>query len=182
MLNRSVARRYAEAFFGIAQDHNKIDQYQQELELIVKTIGEIENFEAYLSHLIIPANEKKNLIKKVFTEDVSESVLNFLLLIVDKRRETYIESIVEEYKELADISRNVAKADLIAAHEVPADEVKALAERLSVSTGKTVQLKQTVDPSLIGGLKIRIGDQIIDATVAKKLEMLRTQLLQMKIS
>lgn len=103
-------------------------------------------------------------------------------MIIDKRREAYIESIVEEYKELADISRNIAKADLITAQEVSEEEVNTLAQKLSASTGKTVHLKQTVDPSLIGGVKIRIGDQIIDGTVAKKLEMLKSQLLQVKIS
>lgn len=182
MLNKTVAMRYAEAFFSIAQDNNKIDEYQQELELIIKNIEEIENLKAYLGHLIIPAKEKKELISKIFADEVSPVVLNFLMIIIDKRREVYLGSIVEEYKELADISRNIAKADLISAQEVPANEVKALAEKLSTSTGKTVQIKQIIDPSLIGGVKIRIGDQIIDGTVAKKLEMLKTQLLQTKIS
>jgi RNA-directed DNA polymerase len=59
---------------------------------------------------------------------------------------------------------------------------KVLAEKLSVSTGKTVQLQQTVDPALIGGIKIRMQDQIIDATVAKRLEMLKEKLKQVKIS
>ena len=182
MLNKSVARRYAEAFFSIAQDHDKIDEYQQELELIAKSIEEIENLKDYLGHLIIPAKEKKELISKIFADQVSQVTLNFLLMIIDKRREVYIGSIVDEYSELADISRNIAKADLITAQEVPADEVEALAEKLSSSTGKTVYLKQTIDPTLIGGVKIRIGDQILDGTVAKKLEMLKSQLIQTKIS
>ena len=58
---------------------------------------------------------------------------------------------MEEYKELADISRNIAKADLISAQEVSEDELNTLAQKLSASTGKTVQLKQVIDPSLIGG-------------------------------
>jgi F-type H+-transporting ATPase subunit delta len=83
---------------------------------------------------------------------------------------------------MADESRNIAKVDLIAAKEVPEDEVKSLAEKLSTSTGKTVQLKLTVDPTLLGGIKLRMGDQIIDGTVAKKLELLRQTLKQAKIS
>lgn len=182
MLNKSVARRYAEAFFSIAQDHSKIDEYQQELELIVETIKGSDDLKQYLDHLLIPAKDKKENITKIFGNHVSQITLNFLLMIIDKRREAYIESIVEEYKELADISRNIAKADLITAQEVSEEEVNTLAQKLSASTGKTVHLKQTVDPSLIGGVKIRIGDQIIDGTVAKKLEMLKSQLLQVKIS
>lgn len=182
MLNKSVARRYAEAFFSIAREANKIDEYQQELEKVVQTIDTVENLQEYFAHLLIPAKEKKEVVKKVFTDQISEITLNFLLMIIDKRRESYIGLIVEEYQDMADESRNIAKAELIAAQEVPDDEIKVLAEKLSASTGKTVQLNQVVDPSLIGGIKIRMGDQIIDATVAKKLAMLKEKMKQVKIS
>lgn len=182
MLNKSVARRYAEAFFSIAQEQDKIDKYQEELELVAETIGEVENLKEYLAHLIIPSREKKELIQKIFADKLSPVTLNFLMMIIDKRREAYISTIVEEYKELADISRNIAKAEIFSAREVSEENIKTLAEQLSASTGKTVYLKQTIDPTLIGGIKIRIGDQIIDGSIAKKLEMLKLQLLQTKLS
>ncbi|NLG33686.1 MAG: F0F1 ATP synthase subunit delta, partial [Syntrophomonadaceae bacterium] len=62
MLNISVARRYAEAFFNIARESNKVDEYQQELELVVETIKKVENLEQYFAHLLIPVNEKKAVI------------------------------------------------------------------------------------------------------------------------
>ncbi|HQA06582.1 MAG TPA: F0F1 ATP synthase subunit delta [Syntrophomonadaceae bacterium] len=182
MLNRSVARRYAEAFFSIAQEQDKIDQYQQELEKLVQVIEETENLKEYLAHLLVPAKEKKDIANKIFTEHVSATTLNFFNLLIDKRREVYLNAILDEYKEMADESRNIAKADLVAAQEVSEEDVKMLAEKLSVSMGKTVQLKVSVDPALLGGVKIRLGDQIIDGTVAKKLEMLKEQLKQVKIS
>lgn len=182
MLNKSVARRYAEAFFSIARDNNKIDDYQMELEKVVQAIHEVDNLKEYMAHLLIPAAAKKDVIKQLFAEQLSPVTLNFIMMIVDKKRETYLETIVDEYKDMADEFRNIAKVDLIAAKEVPEAEVKILAEKLSASTGKTVQLKMTVDPSLLGGIKLRMKDQIIDGTVAKKLEMLKEQLIQAKIS
>ena len=182
MLNRSVARRYAEAFFSIAQEQNKIDQYQQELEKLVQVIEETENLKEYLAHLLIPAKEKKEIVAKIFTGQISDTTLNFLNVLIDKRRETYLTAVVLEYKDMADEFRNIAKADLVAAQEVSEEDVKMLAEKLSASIGKTVQLKVSVDPALLGGVTIRLGDQIIDGTVAKKLEMLKEQLKQVKIS
>jgi len=181
MLNMSVARRYAEAFFSIARDTNKIDEYQQELEKIVATIKETDQLEEYLTHLLIPAKDKKELIGQIFAGQVSPLTLNFVMMIIDKRRGNYIGVITEKYRDMADESRNIAKAELVAAREIPEDEIKSLAEKLSASSGKTVQLVVKVDPSLLGGIKIRMGDRIIDGTVAKKLEMMKSQLKQAKI-
>lgn len=182
MLNKSVARRYAEAFFSIARDNNKINEYQLELEKVVSALQEVDNLREYMNHLLIPAAAKKDVLKQLFAEQLSAVTLNFVMMIVDKKRESYLEVIVEEYKDMADEFRNIAKVDLIAAKEVPEEDVKYLADKLSASTGKTVQLNLKVDPTLLGGVKLRMGDQIIDGTVAKKLEMLKEQLIQAKIS
>jgi len=182
MLNKSVARRYAEAFFSIAQEAGKIDEYQSELEKVIQTVTEVEGMNEYLAHLLVPAKEKKDLIQKVFAEQLSPMTMNFILMLVDKRRESYLEVIYREFVEMADESRNIKKAELFAAREVPADELAELEQKLSSSTGKNVTLKMTVDPSLLGGVKIRMGDQIVDGTVAKKLQMLKDNLKKVKIS
>ena len=150
--------------------------------MIVDTINETPYRREYFEQLLIPAKEKKDIAGKIFAENISDTTLNFLMLLLDKRRQAYLDSILEEYMSMADEIKNITKGELISAQEVPADEVKALAEKLSASTGKQVQLEQTVDPSLLGGVKIRIGDQIMDGTIAKKLEMLKSQLMQVKLS
>jgi F-type H+-transporting ATPase subunit delta len=182
MLNKSVARRYAEAFFSIAQEADKIDDYQSELGKIVQSIEEIEGLKKYFAHPLIPTKEKKDVANQLFSSAVSPVTLNFLLLVLDKKRQTYLELIYKEYEEMADESRNIKKVELISAMAVPEAEVSALAETLSRSTGKTIQLRLTIDSSLLGGVKIRMGDKIIDASIAKKLEMLRKNLKQAKIS
>lgn len=182
MLNKSVARRYAEALFSLAKESNKIDEFQAEMEKVVAALAEVPEFKGYLEHLLIPAKDKKEVVKQIFADQLSQTTLNFVFVLIDKRREGYLEVIVDEYKAMADESKNITKADLISAKEISSDEVQALAGTLSASTGKVVQLNQVVDESLIGGVKLRIGDRIIDATVAKRLEMLREQLKKIKIS
>lgn len=182
MLNKSVARRYAEAFFSIAREADKIDAYQAELEQVITAITEIDGMKEYLDHLLVPPREKKELVQKVFGEQLSSMTMNFLFMVIDKRRESYLEFICREYVEMADESRNIKQAELYAAREVPQSELDALQERLSASTGKKVVLKLTVDPALLGGAKIRMGDQIVDGTAAKKLQMLKEKLKNAKIS
>jgi F-type H+-transporting ATPase subunit delta len=182
MLNKSVARRYAEAFFSIAHEANKIDEYQAELGKIVNIIQETESLGEYFAHPLVPTKEKQEIAKQLFSQQVSQITLNFLLLVLDKRRETYLQLIFKEYEEMADESNNIKKAELISAKAVPEAEVQSLAEKLSLSTGKTIDLKLSIDPTLLGGVKIRMGDKIIDASIAKKLEMLKKNLKQSKIS
>ena len=182
MLNKSVARRYAEAFFSIAQDAGKVDEFQTELGQIVQSIKETESLGDYFAHPLVPAKEKKELATKLYAQVVSPITLNFLLLLMDKKRETYLETIYYEYQDMADESRNIKKAELVSAMPVPDEDLKTLAENLSKSTGKTIKLDLKVDPTIIGGVKIRIGDKIIDASVAKKLEMLKKNLKTAKIS
>lgn len=182
MLNKSVARRYAEAFFSIAQEAQKIDEFQSELEKVIQTITEVEGMKEYLAHLLVPAKEKKELIEKIFAGQLSTMTMNFLLTLIDKRRESYLEVIYREFVEMADESRNIRKAEIFAARDVPEAELAELAQKLSSSTGKTITLKLTVDPSLLGGVKIRMGDQIVDGTAAKKLQMLKDNLKRVKIS
>lgn len=182
MLNKSVARRYAEAFFSIAQQANKIDDYQAELGKVVQSVKETEALEEYFAHPLIPAKEKKEIVQQLFGSVISAVTLNFVMLLLDKKRETYLDLIASEYEKMADESRNIQKAELTTAMAVPETEIKNLSEKLSTATGKTIQLSLTIDPALLGGVKIRMGDKIIDASVVKKLEMLKKNLKQARIS
>ncbi len=182
MLNKSVARRYAEAFFSIAREAGKIDDYQNELGKIVQTIEDIPDLKEYFAHPLLPAKEKKEIAKQVFSSAVSPLALNFLLLVLDKKRQDYLDLIYKEYVDMADESRNIQKAELISAMPISDEDMKNLSDNLTRSTGKTVQLKVSVDPSIIGGVKIRLGDKVIDASIAKKLEMLKRSLQTAKIS
>lgn len=182
MLNKSVARRYAEAFFSIAREREKIDQFQADMEQVLRALDEVEHLREYFSHLLIPAKDKKDVAQKLFADDLAQETMNFIFIIIDKRREAYFEAIYEEYVDMADESRNIKKAELFTATELSEEDLEELTKNLSHSLGKTVQLQTRVDPSLLGGVKVRIGDQIIDGTVAKKLEMLQEDLKQAKIS
>ena len=182
MLNKSVARRYAEAFFSIARSNNKIDEYEQDLEKVVQTLDATENLKDYMAHLLIPAANKKDVVDKIFAEQVSPMTMNFFKLVIDKRRQNYMEMIFGEYKEMADASRNITKADLITARAISEEEVNVFAQKLSATTGRTVKLNVILDASLLGGAKVKLGDQVIDGSVAKKLEKMKDMLKQTKIS
>jgi methionine--tRNA ligase beta chain len=84
MLNKSVARRYAEAFFSIAREAKQVDEFELELDKVMEIIEGTENLKDYLAHLLIPAKAKKEVIGKIFAGNISQVTLNFLMMIIDK--------------------------------------------------------------------------------------------------
>jgi len=182
MLNKSVARRYAEALFAIAQDTNRVDELQNELELVVQTINSYEDLKAYMLHPLVPPKDKKDVLARIFGDKISEVVKHFLFLVSDKRREAYLEAILEEYKDLANEFKNVLFAEVVSAKELSESDIAMLKERLASVTGKNIDCNVAVDPSLIGGIKVRVGDRIIDASIKKKLELMKDNLKKAKIS
>lgn len=182
MLNKSVGRRYAEAFFAIAQEQKKIDEFQKELGEVVDIIMSHEDLKAFMFHVLVPPQEKKDILSQLFSTRVSESTLHFLYLVMDKRRANHLEVMFDEYQAMADVSRNVLKAEVTSAKHVDGQDIAELEKALSTATGKMVRVKLTLDPSLIGGVKIRVGDRVIDASVVKKLDMLKSSLKRVKIS
>ena len=181
MLDQKVARRYAEAVFALAKEQNQIDLYQQQLNLVLDSLEAVPEFKSYFYNFIVPVEEKKDILKKIFQQDLSENLLNFLFLLVDKRREANLAGIAAEFADIADESRNIKKADLYTAAEIPKKELKALETRLNKATGKKILLNPHVDPALLGGIKLRIGDRIVDATLKKRLQLLNAAMKKKQV-
>jgi len=98
------------------------------------------------------------------------------LLLIDKRRETILPSIFTEFKRLLNEARNMIEADVITALPLDDAEHEALAQKLGVVTGKNVVLKTKIDPTILGGVIVKIGDKLIDGSVARQLKTLQTAL------
>jgi F-type H+-transporting ATPase subunit delta len=182
MLNKSVARRYAESLFAIAQEQNQVDEFQKDLGQIADVIDSSQELKDFMAHVLIPPVAKKDIVARFFTGKVSATIFNFLNLVIEKRRAEYIGAIYAEYRDMADESHNVLKAEFVSARKVSDEDVSELEKSLSAATGKNVRINVIIDPSLIGGVKVRIGDRVIDASVLKKLERLKSSLQRVKIS
>ncbi|OPX84363.1 MAG: ATP synthase subunit delta [Pelotomaculum sp. PtaB.Bin104] len=180
MLKGAVAGRYSAALYEIAAESNKVDQIEEELKAVNVILQENKDLQKVLYHPQITAAAKKELLDQLFKGKISELTLNFVELLVDRRRETFFGDIVAEFIAQANVGRNIVAARVTSVVDLKDQEKSAVDQLLARLTGKKVQVSYGTDPSLIGGLLIRIGDKVIDGTIKAKLAALGDRL--MKIS
>lgn len=176
MKNLSIARRYAKALLIIGNTGNQVDVYRDELNGFVGLIAR----EAALEHVInnplySTSDRKKILINLIGKLNISRVMSSFLLLLFDKGRFGFLNTINEFYQKLADDLKGVARASLVSANELSSEAVERIRKALSKKTGKDIVLDIRTDPTLIGGVITKIGDLVLDGSI-------KTQLLNMRES
>ena len=164
MLNMELARKYARAIFELACEENALSAYGNDLAKVQQTYVDCPELKAYLCNPNIQPEDKKSLLKEVFGDEVREMVLNFLLLLIDKRRMMVFEAII-------------AVADVTTVEPLSETQKAELMEKLGRVTGKEVSLREHRDPSLIGGVVVRIGDRRIDGSIKGRLAAMTAELM-----
>ncbi|MGI6225641.1 MAG: F0F1 ATP synthase subunit delta [Peptococcales bacterium] len=182
MNNKTVSKRYAQALLQIAQEKNAIDIYEKEINEILAGINADEHFKNIWFSERITTYDKREVILKVFQGKVSQIIINFLMVLIDKNREAILPEIFEEYKKLADITRNIIDAEVRSAVNLTDKDYNELVAKLSAMSGKNVRLRVVIDPTLIGGLVVRIGDKVIDGSVVKRLAIMQKNLKNIQFS
>jgi F-type H+-transporting ATPase subunit delta len=202
----TAARRYAEAAFEIARRDGTEDAWLVALEAAARVLGSDEVLRI-LENPAIPLPERLDAVGKALGAEsiapvvsallsgrrslgtsadvvrgaiarpVGDQLINLVGLLVGRRRVSLLPAIAAEYGRLLDRQRGVAAALVTSAAPLTTEETEAIAARISVMTGSTVSLRTAVDPDLIGGVTVRIGDRLIDASVRGRLERLRDRIV-----
>lgn len=178
MVNQTLARRYAIAIASLAREENAVERVGGDLETISNAIGEYGLVHDFFVAPIIESRTKEKLLREAFEGRVHSIALHTLLLLVRKRREALLGAIVAEYRALERAARGVEPLTLQSAHALDREESSRLVSRLERLHGKKFEVTEVVDPQLIGGVRIMIGDRRIDATISGRLNALARALAQ----
>ena len=169
------ARRYAEAAFEIGRADGTLDAWERDMATIGATMRHPE-LRALMQHPAVPFADKERVLRKVMGRGVAAAPINLVLLMVRRGRPGAIDRMIERFTELLRRHRGVALAEVRTALPLDDGQRAELVSRLRTLTGSQVEVDETVDPDLIGGIAVRIGDQLYDATVRSRLERLRERL------
>ncbi|MBQ3509589.1 MAG: F0F1 ATP synthase subunit delta [Peptococcaceae bacterium] len=176
MMNTAVAKRYGQALLQIGQEKNCIDQYQEQLKVVVDTIDNNAELKEILISQTVSSDKKKDIVKQLFGSQADKNIMNLLYVVIDKSREEYLAAIYDTFCALADEVRNIAFADVVSAYPLTEEQETALSAQLSNMSGKTVKLNVSVDESLLAGLKVTFGDKVYDGTVGARLAGMKNKL------
>ncbi len=170
------ARRYAEAAFEVAMRDGTLEAWRSELDVAAGIAGDQRALDI-LANPSVPIERRSTAVADMLGKRVSRPVLNLVQLMLRRGRIEYLPRVAAEFRRLDDDRQGITHAVATSATELTPDEVRALTARLEQSTGGRIALDVEVDPSLLGGLVVRVGDRLIDGSVRGRLERLRNQLI-----
>ena len=171
----TAARRYADAAFEIGRADGTLDAWERDMATIGATMRHPE-LRRLLQHPAIPFAEKERVLRAVLGRGVAQGVVNLLLLMVRRGRPGAIEPMIARFAELLRRERGIALAQVRTALPLDDGQRAEIASRLRALTGSEIEMDETVDPDLIGGVAVRIGDLLYDASVRSRLARRRTRL------
>ncbi len=169
LISSEIAEPYAQALMSVAQQHDLTEQFGNSCRDIESLMEESPDFRDFMANPIANPEAKKAVLRQVFG-DANPYFINFLMLLVDKRRIIFIKEIAAQFLNLLRKLNQVALAEITSAKELNDGQKQALVEKVkSITEARDVELKITIEPDLIGGVIIKVGSQVLDASVRGQL-------------
>jgi F-type H+-transporting ATPase subunit delta len=172
---RSTARRYAEAAFEIAERDGSVEAWLAAFTAADSLLAE-PGLMRLLSNPAVPAASRHALLERVAAGRIEGAPLRLLQLLVARGRIDRAPQVAAEFRRLYRLREGITTASITSAAALTDAEVAAITQRLSDMTGGKVEVTLGVDPSLLGGVQVRVGDRLIDGSVRGRLERLRSKL------
>lgn len=171
---QELANVYARSLFEVAKEHDDLEKIRAQLAEFADAVAESRDLQVFFFSPYFTSQEKKDGIARVL-DGADERFVRFLELLAEKHRMPVIFRVRRTFEEMWAAENRVMEASVTSAVELDEKVVKQIGKRIEEQTGRRVELTSEVDPDVLGGLVIRVGNTIIDASVRNRLERLRKQ-------
>lgn len=167
-----IATVYARSLFEVAKEAGKLDQVREELGQLADAVSEDREVQVFLFSPYFSSQEKKEGLRKAVT-DADPLLVNFLELLVDNHRMPALMRVRRGYDALWERENDLLPVQITSAVELDEQTIKNIGDRIGQETGRKVELSSSVEPDLLGGIVVRVGNSIIDASIRNRLQQLR---------
>jgi ATP synthase F1 delta subunit len=169
-----IAQVYARSLFQVAKEQGKIDEIREQLGQFAEALAEDQNLQVFFFSPYFSTNEKEEGLDKAL--DGADPVLvNFLKLLIENHRMPVVFRVRRAYERLWEEENRLLPVSVTSAVDLDKDTVRQIGDRIAEQTGRKVELSANVDPDILGGIVVRVGNQVLDASVRNRLEQLRKQ-------
>jgi len=173
----TIADRYANALIELGEKYNQLDMYNSDLGLISATLESHKDLTKFLEHPTIPIGDKKEIIENIFKEAVSSNILNTIKLLLDRNRMFVFPSIASHYTELLNKKRNITIAEVFTAIVIDEEIKNRVKSQLEKLFNKNITLEHKIQPDIIAGMVVKVGDRVIDGSIKARLENMKKQMI-----
>ncbi len=173
-----VAARYAEAFFDLAQQGGQIEQMRRELETLAGLVERTPALQRLLERPDLAAEQKIEALRVALGKSFSEIVMRLLAVLLDHARGDSVQKVAEAYSELADRAAGIVRAEACTVAPLTEQQRNRLTAVLERMTGQRVRLTERLDPSVLAGIRLQVGDRLLDGSAAGRLAALREELIK----
>lgn len=168
---------YAEALLSLAEERGQVDAVAAEVAALRQLLAENELFRQMLAAPSVSRESRDALLQRVLGGAISSLTLNFLLVMSSKSRLPQLDAVLAQFQSALDERRGRIDVDVYVPAKLGDDELDDMRRKVSASLNKDAKLRQIVDPSILGGIVLRVGDKLIDGSVRRQLEMAKAKFL-----
>ncbi len=172
----SAAKRYAQAVFSLGQEQGTLDAWSNDLAMLSRVVADAR-IATYLTNPSVAAERRIEAFESSLNTNVQPEARNLARMLIERDRTMLIHDISEMFAAQLRAERGIVVAEVTTAEHLNDTEQDFIRQKLATMTGQTVQLAMKIDEGIIGGIIIRIGDQVIDGSVRNKLEKMRSRLV-----
>lgn len=177
-VSAGIVEPYAEALMGIAQDSNLVDEIANDVSFILEMLRDSEEFRAVIQNPLIKAEDKKAILKQLTDGKIQGVFSNILMLLVDRRRGFALGAICKHYQALLRKLKNTVLAEVTSTLELNEAQQDAVKQKVQQMTNaSSVELETKIDSDLIGGVIIKVGSQVLDASIRGQLRRISNSLM-----
>jgi F-type H+-transporting ATPase subunit delta len=172
-----LARVYGRSLFEVAREHGKLEELREQLGQFADALDEHHELAVFFFSPYFSTQEKQDALDRVL-EGADERFLNFLKLLIENHRMPVIFRVRREYERLWEAENRMLPVEITSAIELDDATTRSVGDRIGQSTGRKVTLTTRVEPNILGGIVVRVGNSILDASIRNRLEQLRKQVAQ----
>lgn len=176
-VSSQVAAPYAQALMSLAESHDLTDRFGEDFGAVLALLNESSDLQSFLANPLVKGSDKKAVLQQLLTDQVHPYAFNFLMLLVDKGRILFLADVCSQYQALLRELRQTVLAEVTSAIKLTDAQQESVRQKVVNITGaRQVDLETSIDPDLIGGVIIKVGSQVIDASMRGQLRRIGVRL------